>query len=85
MPTNYMQDHFGVSAAQASGSGYERYTPDSGLRDLTVSIGLQYQISREWMLFTRLKSTALSNAAEDSSLVRKASSPSGFDALAYSF
>jgi outer membrane protein len=82
---DYMQDYFGVSAAQASASGYKRHTPDSGLRDVTLGLGLQHQISREWMLFVSLKSTTLSNAAKDSPLVRKATSQSAFAAVAYSF
>jgi len=82
---DYMQDYFGVSAAQARASGYKRFTPDSGLRDVTVGLDLQYQISREWMLFTRLNSTTLSNSAKDSPLVRKATSQSAFAAVAYSF
>jgi MipA family protein len=82
---DYMQDYFGVSAAQASASGYTRYTADAGLRDVTVGLGLQYQISREWMLFTRVSTTTLSNSAKDSPLVRKATSQSAFVAVAYSF
>jgi outer membrane protein len=83
--TDYMQDYFGVSAAQASASGYRQYTLSSGLRDVTVSLGSQYRISREWMLFCSLKSTTLSNTAKDSPLVRKATSQSAFIAVAYSF
>ena len=83
--TDYMRDYFGVSAAQASASGYKRYTPDSGLRDVTLGLGLHHQISREWMLFTSIKSTTLLTAAKDSPLVRKGTSQSGFVAVAYSF
>lgn len=82
---DYMQDYFGVSAAQASASGYKRYTPKSGLRDITVGLGVQHQISREWMLITSLNSTTLSDAAKDSPLVRKATSQSAFVAVAYNF
>lgn len=82
---SYMQDYFGVSAAQASASGYKRYTPGSGRRDVTVGLGLQQQISREWMLITSLNSTTLSNSAKDSPLVRKATSQSAYVAVAYSF
>ncbi len=83
--SGYMQDYFGVSAAQSSASGYKRYTPDSGLRDVTVGLGLQYQVSRDWMVITSLSSTTLSSAAKDSPLVRKATSQSAFVAVAYSF
>jgi outer membrane scaffolding protein for murein synthesis (MipA/OmpV family) len=82
---DYMQDYFGVSAAQARTSGYKRYTPDSGLRDVTVGVGVMHQFSRKWMLITSLNSTTLSNAAKDSPLVRKATSQSAFAAVAYSF
>lgn len=82
---DYMHDYFGVSAAQASASGYKRYTPNSGLRDVTVGLGLQHQFNSEWMLSTSLNSTTLSNAAKDSPLVRKATSQSAFVGVAYSF
>jgi MipA family protein len=82
---DYMQHYFGVSAAQASASGYKRYTPDSGLRDVTVGIDFQHQLSSEWMLFTRLSSTTLSKAAKNSPIVRKATSQSAFAGVAYSF
>lgn len=82
---DYMQDYFGVSAAQSSASGYKRYTPSSGLRDVTVGLSLQHQMSREWMLITSVNSTTLSSAAKDSPLVRKATSQSAFAAVAYSF
>ncbi len=82
---DYMQQYFGVNAAQASASGYKRYTPDSGLRDVSVGLDLQHQISRDWILFTRFKSTTLSKSAKNSPLARKATSQSAFAALAYSF
>jgi outer membrane scaffolding protein for murein synthesis (MipA/OmpV family) len=82
---DYMQDYFGVSAAQSSASGYKRYTPSSGLRDATVGLSLQHQMSREWMLITSVNSTTLSSAAKDSPLVRKATSQSAYAAVAYSF
>jgi outer membrane protein len=82
---DYMQDYFGVSAAQARASGYKRYTPDSGLRDVTVGLGLQHRISPDWMLITSLSSTTLSSAAKDSPLVRKVTNQSAYVAAAYSF
>ena len=82
---DYMQHYFGVNAAQASASGYKRYTPSAGLRDLTAGVDFQHQISPEWMLLTRFNSTTLSKAAKNSPLARKATSQSAFAALAYSF
>jgi MipA family protein len=82
---DYMQDYFGVSAAQASASRYKRYTLGAGCRDVTVGLGLQHQISWEWMLITSLNSTTLANDAKDSSLVRRATSNSAFASVAYSF
>ena len=82
---DYMQNYFGVSAAQGSASGHKRYTPGSGLRDVTVGVDFQYQINSDWMLLTRFNSTTLSKAAKNSPLVRKATSQSAFAAAAYSF
>ena len=82
---DYMQDYFGVSAAQASASGYRRYTPNGGLRDVTVGVAMQHDLSKDWMLFGNLSSTTLSNAAKDSPLARKTTSQSAFAGIAYKF
>jgi outer membrane scaffolding protein for murein synthesis (MipA/OmpV family) len=82
---DYMQDYFGVSASQASASGYRRYTPSGGLRDVTVGVAMQHDLSKDWMLFGNLSSTTLSNAAKDSPLVRITTSQSAFAGIAYKF
>lgn len=83
--TDYMQDYFGVSSEQAGTSGYKRYSPVSGLRDVTVGLDLQHDVSKEWMLFASLNSTTLSNIARESPLVRKANYNSAVAGIAYSF
>lgn len=83
--SDYMRDYFGVSAAQARVSGHKRYTPNSGCRDVTMGIGLQHQISRDWMLFGKFNSTTLSGTAKNSPLVRKATTESAFAGITYSF
>ena len=82
---DYMQEYFGVSSEQASASGYKRYTPSSGLRDVTVGLDFQHDLSRDWMVFGKVSSTSLSNAAKDSPLVRKTTSQSAFAGIAYKF
>lgn len=82
---DYMQNYYGVSPEQVGASGYTRYTPDSGLRDITIGLELQHNLSREWMLFAKLDSTSLSNELRNSPLVRKGTSQSAFAGIAYSF
>jgi outer membrane protein len=83
--SDYMQDYFGVSASQASASGYRRYTPSAGLRDVSAGLSLNHQINRNWMFISGVSTTRLSNSAKDSPLVRKSTSQSAFASVAYSF
>lgn len=83
--TDYMQDYFGVNAAQAGASGYKIYTPNSGLRDVSVGLSLIHQIDQRWMLISGLTSTTLAQSAKDSPLTRSTTSQSAFAALAYTF
>ncbi len=82
---DYMQDYFGVSAAQALASGYSVYTPSSGLRDISAGLSLMHPINRDWMLIGSLTSTTLADSAKRSPLTRSESSQSAFVAVAYNF
>ena len=82
---DYMQDYFGVSAAQALTSGYSVYTPSSGLRDISAGLSLMHPINRDWMLIGSVTSTTLADSAKRSPLTRSESSQSAFVAAAYSF
>ena len=82
---SYMQNYFGVSAAQSSASGYAVYKPSGGLRDVSLNLGLNYQINPQWSLASGITFTALSDAAKKSPLVRKTNSTSAFVGAVYTF
>jgi outer membrane scaffolding protein for murein synthesis (MipA/OmpV family) len=83
--TDYMKDYFGVNATQASANGYKIYTPNSGLRDVSVGLSLVHQINKRWVLISGLTSTTLAQSAKDSPLTRSTTSQSAFAAVAYNF
>lgn len=81
----YMQSYFGVSPAQAAASGYRRFAPTAGIRDVRGNVALSYQLSREISLTGALSTVTLVGDAADSPLTRKKSSVNGFAAVSYAF
>lgn len=81
---SYMENYFGVSAAQASTSRYHVYNPSSGLRDVSVGVRLSYQIDQDWSVLAGVSSTSLASAAKDSPLVRQANTQKVLIGVAYS-
>jgi len=82
---HYMATYFGVDVSQASTSGYATYTPGGGLRNTAVGLGLNYKLAPHWLLSANLSSTVLSNAANDSPLVRKRNSHFALFGVVYTF
>lgn len=68
----YMQRYFGVSAQQSADSGLKTYTAGSGVRDIGVSVGLNWRPAQNWMLLTKLGLSRLQGDAKDSPITRKA-------------
>jgi MipA family protein len=44
----YMQTQYGVSAAQATRSGYSVFTPKAGHYESSAALGLEYTINKQW-------------------------------------
>ena len=82
---DYMQDFFGVTAAQSSTSGYAVSTPGAGWRNASASLVLTHRISRETSVFSALSFQQLMGEARDSVLTRRSSSLGGVVGVAYSF
>ena len=74
---DYMQTHFGVSAAQAARSGHAVYKPGSSLRDARANLSLTYAIDQRMAITGALSARALQGDAKDSPLSRKANSIGG--------
>jgi outer membrane scaffolding protein for murein synthesis (MipA/OmpV family) len=79
------QQFFGVTVPQASASGYSRYTPGSGLRDVRASVTGTYALTPQWFVIGTLSTSALQGDAKNSPLVQKASFTSALLSVAYGF
>lgn len=69
----HAQTFYGVSAAQSASSGKPQYSADGGISNLRLSVGLDYGISRQWSLGTRVTAGKLRGSAADSPITRDAS------------
>ena len=81
----YMQSHFGVTAAQALTSQNPAYTAGAGVRDVRASASLNYFIDPEWTVTGGLSLGALQGDAKYSPIVRERTPLTGLAALSYRF
>ncbi len=82
---NYMRNFFGVTAAQSAASGYAAYGATSGLKDISLSLGVQYQLTQNWLVSTNLRFTQLLSSAKDSPLSFADRSVMGMAMVGYRF
>jgi outer membrane scaffolding protein for murein synthesis (MipA/OmpV family) len=79
----YMQSFFGVTAAQATASGYRAYAPKTGLRIGRVNLALTYMASPRVSVTAGLTANTLLGDAADSPMVRKKTGVTGLPAAVY--
>lgn len=80
-----MQSNFGVTTTQSQQSGHAVYSPAAGLRDVTSSLNLSYQITPQISVSGGLKATSLLGDARNSPLVTSPHSVSGSLSIGYAF
>lgn len=83
--TEYMQSYFGVTAAQATASGYRAYAPKAGVRNGRLNLSLTYTVTPRVSMTAGVSANSLLGDAADSPLVRKKTSVSGLLAASYAF
>ena len=66
---DYMDTYFGVSANDSVRSGLPRYSADSGLKDIGISLTGHYMFNKSWGLLGNVGYTRMLGDAEDSPLV----------------
>ena len=81
----YMQSYFGVSTTQSPQSGHAVYSPAAGLRDLSSSLNLSYQVTPEISVSGGLKASSLVGDARNSPIVTSPQSVSGSLSIGYAF
>lgn len=82
---SYLQDYFGVDAAQSLSSGYRIYRPGSGLRDVRFGATLRYRLTPAWGLTASLAHSELLSDAKNSPVVREQGTTSALFTVGYSF
>lgn len=83
--SDYMQEYFGIGAAQAARSAYAQFEPGAGFRDVRLGAGLVYRLGPAWSMAGSLTYTELLGDAKRSPIVREEGRASAVLALGYSF
>lgn len=65
---SYMQAWYGVTPAQAVGSGYAVYTPGAALRDVALSTGIRSDFAHDWVGFVNVGVSQALSAVKNSPL-----------------
>jgi len=89
--SNYMETYFGVDNNNVGTSGLPAYSPDSGFKDVELSMTGIYFFNKTWAVAGVLSYTQMLNDAEDSPLVEgnqgvgDKAQPAAIVAVLYSF
>lgn len=82
---DYMQDYFGVTAAQSAASGYAASSPGAGWRNAGLNVSLNHRIDRASALFAGLSFNQLLGDARESVLTRRSAALTGVVGVSYAF
>jgi outer membrane protein len=83
--SQYMQSYFGVNATQSQQSGHAEYSPAAGLRDVSSSLNLSYQVTPKISVSGGLRASRLVGDARNSPIVTSPQSVSGSLSIGYAF
>lgn len=65
----YMQNYFGVSAAQSAASGFAQFDADAGFKDVFAEVGLKAKLDERWEAKASVRYSRLIGDAADSPIV----------------
>lgn len=75
---DYMRSFFGISAAQAARSGRAQYDAGAGIKDVGLSLGIEYDLTEHWGIGGSLGYKRLLGDAADSPIVAQDGSSNQF-------
>lgn len=81
----YMDNYFGISAAESTASGLPAFKAESGFKDASLSLTGVYQLSDRWTLTGNVSAKTLLGDALDTPLNEEKWNPAGFLGVAYRF
>jgi MipA family protein len=81
----YTQTYFGVNAVQAARTGFKRFNAKGGVKSAGISVGLNYQIDKNWSATSAVSFNQLRGSASNSPITEKKGQPSLLAGVSYSF
>lgn len=75
---NYTQTYFGVTSTQSARSGMRAYAAEGGIKDVGLTLDLDYSLTEHWVVGGRLGYKRLLGDAADSPLVKDRGSADQF-------
>jgi outer membrane protein len=82
---DYMQNYFGVSAAQSAASGLAAFDAESGFKDVFAEVGLKAQLDANWEARASVRYSRLLGDAADSPIVESEDQFTTLLGVAYKF
>lgn len=82
---NHMEAYFGVDAAQAQRSGYQRFDAGAGFKRVDLGVSATYNVTENWFLRSEAGVGLLVGDAADSPIVRDEVQGSGMLIAGYRF
>ncbi|MDR1125103.1 MAG: MipA/OmpV family protein [Deltaproteobacteria bacterium] len=71
--SKYNQQYFGITDSQSRRSGYEHYSPGSGIKHVSIRPGLKYTFFEDYTVGVFYEYKRLTDSVADSSLVKRGS------------
>ena len=81
----YTRRYFGVTAEQSAASGFSRYDPKGGLKNLSLSIAVNSRFDSHWSAFAGVAASRLLGDAGRSPIVERKTSISPSAGVAYNW
>jgi MipA family protein len=81
----YTQTYFGVTGAQAARSNFKEYNTKGGVKSVSVGVGLNYQIDKNWSANAGLTYSQLQGNAAKSPIIEKKGQPGAVLGVGYNF
>jgi outer membrane protein len=82
---DYMQNYFGVNAAQSAASGLAEFDADAGFKDVFAEVGLKAQLDANWEARASVRYSRLLGDAADSPIVESEDQFTTLLGVAYKF
>lgn len=81
----YNQTYFGVTPAQSASSGFDRYSPGSGIYAYAFTATWDHTLDKHWSTEVVLSATRYTNKVADSPIVQGKTGVSAFTFVKYAF